>query len=132
MEPVISIRNLFKSYGDNRVLRDISLDVYAGQVIGYIGPNGAGKSTTVKILCGLLTDYEGSVKIKGMEVKEQSLQIKSFMGYIPELAELYEVLTPMEFLQFVGALYGMDEGSAAERIRKIMAAFGLGNHLNDR
>lgn len=132
MEPVISIQHLYKSYGSNTVLKDISLDVYPGQVIGYIGPNGAGKSTTVKILCGLLTDYEGSVKIKGYEVKEASLTTKGFIGYIPELAELYDVLTPMEFLQFTGTLYGMEEQLMLDRIQAIMAAFGLGNHLNDR
>ena len=65
-EPIISIKHLFKSYGDKLVLKDINLEAWPGQVIGYIGPNGAGKSTTVKILCGLLTDYEGSVTIKGL------------------------------------------------------------------
>ena len=132
MEPVISIQHLYKSYGSNAVLKDINLDVFPGQVIGYIGPNGAGKSTTVKILCGLLTDYEGSVKIKGHEVKEASLTTKGFIGYIPELAELYDVLTPMEFLEFTGTLYGMEPPLIRDRIQNIMAAFGLGGHLNER
>jgi ABC-2 type transport system ATP-binding protein len=57
--PIISIKNLYKSYGSKQVLKGIDLEVYRGQVLGYIGPNGAGKSTTVKILCGLLSDYEG-------------------------------------------------------------------------
>ena len=86
----------------------------------------------MKILCGLLTDYEGSVKIKGVEVKEDSLQTKGFIGYVPELAELYDVLTPMEFLKFSGALYGMEEQMMTDRIEKIMAAFGLQQHLQDR
>src|SRR5688572_3936101 len=105
MEPVISIKHLYKSYGEKQVLKDINLDVYPGQVIGYIGPNGAGKSTTVKILCGLITDYEGEVSIKGFDIKQDTIEIKKRIGYVPELAELYDVLTPMEFLQFVGALY---------------------------
>src|SRR6476619_7652823 len=109
MEPVIRIQHLFKNYGTKPVLKDINLEAQAGEVIGYIGPNGAGKSTTVKIICGLLTDYEGSVQVKGLEVKDHTIDVKRSIGYIPELAELYDVLTPMEFLSFMGALYGLDE-----------------------
>lgn len=132
MQPVISIRNLFKSYGEKQVLKDINLDVYPGQVIGYIGPNGAGKSTTVKILCGLLTDYEGHVSVRGYDVKRETLEAKRLIGYVPELAELYDVLTPMEYLQFTGALYELDEEVAAERALRMMTAFGLGDNLNQR
>jgi ABC-2 type transport system ATP-binding protein len=132
MEPIISIKNLFKSYGNKAVLKDINLEVFAGQVIGYIGPNGAGKSTTVKILCGLITDYEGEVTIKGLDLKKNTTEVKSTIGYIPELAELYDVLTPMEFLQFMGALYNMDEQLAQERIVKMMKAFGLEGNQNQR
>src|SRR3954454_2320731 len=109
MEPVISIRHLYKAYGSKQVLKDINLDVYPGQVIGYIGPNGAGKSTTVKILCSLLTDYEGEIRIKGHDLKQETLEVKKHIGYVPELAELYDVLTPLEYLHFTGSLYGMDE-----------------------
>ena len=132
MEPVISIRNLFKNYGHKPVLKDISMDVYPGQVIGYIGPNGAGKSTTVKILCGLLTDYDGSVKIKGQEVKDKTLQVKRMIGYIPELAELYDLLTPYEYLQFTGSLYGLDEQVCNDRIERMMKAFDLFGVINQR
>jgi ABC-2 type transport system ATP-binding protein len=132
MEPVISIKNLHKNYGDKQVLKDINLEVYPGQVIGYIGPNGAGKSTTVKILCGLITDYEGEVSIKDLDIKKDTLEVKKRIGYIPELAELYDVLTPMEFLQFIGALHGMDEAVCQERILKMMAAFGLQNNVHQR
>jgi ABC-2 type transport system ATP-binding protein len=132
MEPVISIKNLFKSYGNRLVLRDINLEAYSGQVIGYIGPNGAGKSTTVKILCGLLTDYEGQVSIKGYDVKNETLEVKKIIGYVPELAELYDVLTPFEYLSFAGALYGMDERICSERIERMMSAFGLLPNLHQR
>lgn len=132
MEPIISIKNLFKSYGSKQVLKDINLDVYPGQVIGYIGPNGAGKSTTVKILCGLITDYQGDVKIRNLDIKEDTIEVKKIIGYIPELAELYDVLTPMEFLQFTGALHSMDEDICKDRIIKMMTAFGLFDNLNQR
>src|SRR5215216_120698 len=104
MEPVITIKHLFKNYGAKQVLKDINLEVYPGQVIGYIGPNGAGKSTTVKILCGLLTDYEGEVTVNNLDLRKDTLQVKALIGYVPELAELYDVLTPTEFFSLIGTL----------------------------
>jgi ABC-2 type transport system ATP-binding protein len=132
MEPNISIQHLYKSYGQKHVLKDINLEVFPGQVIGYIGPNGAGKSTTVKVLCGLLTDYEGDVTVKGFDVKKETLEVKKRIGYVPETAELYDALTPMEFLQFVGALYGMDEDVCIERILRMMTVFDLAGNLDQR
>jgi ABC-2 type transport system ATP-binding protein len=130
--PILTIQHLHKSYGDKQVLKDINLEIYPGQVIGYIGPNGAGKSTTVKILCGLLTDYEGEVSIKGYDLKKETLEVKKIIGYVPELAELYDVLTPFEYLNFIGALYGMEEDVCQERIQKMMSAFGLLPNIHQR
>jgi ABC-2 type transport system ATP-binding protein len=132
MEPIISLRNVYKSYGDKKVLKGINLDIYPGQVIGYIGPNGAGKSTTVKILCGLISNYEGEVFIKGINLKDDIIAAKSMIGYVPELAELYDVLTPKEFLSFMADLYNLDAAVAEERITKMMSAFGLEAHINQR
>src|SRR6185436_6981776 len=105
MEPIISIKGLSKNYGDKTVLDNITLDVNPGQIIGYIGPNGAGKSTTVKILTGIIQDYEGSVSVMGKNLRENVMEIKSKVGYIPELAELYDLLTPREYLTFIGKLH---------------------------
>ena len=132
MEPIISIKNLRKSYGSKEVLKGIEMLIYPGQVIGYIGPNGAGKSTTVKILCGLISDYEGEVFIKGLDLKENALKVKSIIGYVPELAELYDVLTPMEFLSFMGQLYNLDDAIAEDRITRMLTAFGLEDNMNNR
>jgi ABC-2 type transport system ATP-binding protein len=132
MDPVIVVKNLRKKYGNKEVLKGIDLTIYPGQVIGYIGPNGAGKSTTVKVLCGLISDYEGEVYIKGINVKEDTLKVKSIIGYVPELAELYEVLTPMEFLTFMGELYNLPSPIAEERIIKMITAFGLEDNLHQR
>ena len=70
---VIQTRALSKSYEGKRVLHDIHLDVEAGQVLGYIGPNGAGKSTTIKIICGIVDDFEGDVTVMGMDVRKDAL-----------------------------------------------------------
>ncbi|ULQ55278.1 ABC transporter ATP-binding protein [Flavihumibacter rivuli] len=132
MEAIIRIQDLFKNYGTQQVLKGINLEVFPGQVIGYIGPNGAGKSTTVKILCGLLQDYEGKVTVKGIDMQKDPVAIKKVIGYVPESAELYDVLTPMEFLRFMAGLYQLPEALAKERITRMLTAFGLGDHLHQR
>ena len=132
MEPIISLKNVYKSYGTKQVLKGINLSIYPGQVIGYIGPNGAGKSTTVKILCGLISDYEGDVFIEGVDVKEDPVAAKSKIGYVPELAELYDVLTPVEFLSFMGELYNMPGELVMDRITKMLTAFGLEASMHQR
>jgi ABC-2 type transport system ATP-binding protein len=130
--PLIQIRNLSKSYGSKLVLKNLTLNIYPGQVIGYIGPNGAGKSTTVKILTGLIPDFEGEVVVDGINMADDALEIKKLMGYVPENAEIYDVLTPMEYLDFIGKLYGMEEDQLHERAKKLLMAFGLGNNADDR
>ena len=130
--PLIQISNLRKSYGSKQVLKGLTLDIYPGQVIGYIGPNGAGKSTTVKILTGLIPDFEGEVIVDGYNLAQNPLEIKRLMGYVPENAEIYEVLTPMEYLDFIGKLYELEEDVLTERAQKLLTAFGLGSNLNDR
>jgi ABC-2 type transport system ATP-binding protein len=130
--PLIQIRKLSKSYGEKTVLKELSLDIYPGQVIGYIGPNGAGKSTTVKILTGLIPDFAGEVLIDGLNMAENPQEIKKLIGYVPENAEIYDVLSPAEYLDFIGKLYGMEEELLKERSRKLLAAFGLGTVVDDR
>jgi ABC-2 type transport system ATP-binding protein len=132
MSPIITLKNVFKSYGDKQVLKGINMEIYPGQVIGYIGPNGAGKSTTVKILCGLISDYEGEVIIEGINLKDDPITVKSKIGYVPELAELYDVLTPAEFLGFMAELYNMPKELASNRIAKMLAAFGLEDNMHQR
>jgi ABC-2 type transport system ATP-binding protein len=131
-DSVISIRNVDKSYGGKKVLKNISLEVPAGQVIGYIGPNGAGKSTTVKILIGLIGDYHGDVYINGRDLRENLIEIKKQIGYVPENAEIYEVLTPFEYLDFVGKLQGMEEDQIRMRAGKMLRQFGLGANSDQR
>jgi ABC-2 type transport system ATP-binding protein len=132
MTPTVSIQHVFKKYGDKTVLNDISLEAYPGQIIGYIGPNGAGKSTTVKILTGLIPDFEGSVTVNGLDLRTHALEIKRIIGYIPENAEIYDVLTPMEYLQFTGRLYDLSADVVQERAGRMLTAFGLGDVVNQR
>ncbi len=108
LKKVLSIQNLTKTFGEKTILNAINLDVYQGQIIGYIGPNGAGKSTTVKIMLGLLEEYEGEIEIFGQRLAKQDPTYKGRIGYVPENAEIYDNLTAYEYLHFIGELYGME------------------------
>lgn len=125
MEPIITIRNLSKSYGTKVVLKDINLDIHKGEIIGYIGPNGAGKSTTVKIMLGLVGQYEGEVNILGQNIQNGDVGYKKKIGYVPETAEVYENLTAREYLTFIGELYGMEYEVANLKAEKLMDLFGI-------
>jgi ABC-2 type transport system ATP-binding protein len=116
---IIRIRNLKKSYGSNAVLKGIDLEVPAGQLIGYIGPNGAGKSTTIRILAGLDSQFQGEVEVLGYNVKDHPLEVKRRIGYIPEAAEIYEVLTPTEFYELVGGLQDLPWETTLKRARRL-------------
>lgn len=124
-EVVLCLTDLKKDYGTKTVLKGIDLKVYRGQIIGYIGPNGAGKSTTIKILLGLEGDYSGKVEIFGEEITDKNIGYKRRIGYVPEIAELYDNLTAREYLTFVGELYGMDFAEADEKAQGLMRIFGL-------
>ena len=132
MQPIITVRQLNKQYGEKTVLRNINLDIYSGQIIGYIGPNGAGKSTTVKILTGIIQDYTGDVMVFGKNLRDNILEVKSKVGYIPESAELYDLLTPREYLSFIGKLYHLPDDIIEERSRKMLDSFSLLENMDQR
>lgn len=131
LNTVISTINLSKSY-DKPVLKNINLEIKSGEVIGYIGPNGAGKSTTIKILTGIIPNFDGEVMVLGFDVKKQPLEVKKRIGYIPENAALYETLTPVEYLHFVGQLYKMDQAKTVKKARELLRVFDLDNHAGAR
>jgi ABC-2 type transport system ATP-binding protein len=131
-ESIVEINNLVKYYGQKQVLHGIQLNILPGQIIGYIGPNGAGKSTTVKILCGLIDEFEGSVKVFGKDLRTSQLDIKKRIGYIPENAALYESLTPLEFMQFVGQMRGIEDDVIRSKAEALMDIFEMKSNLNQR
>lgn len=131
-EIAITIRDLKMNYGEKQVLRGIDLDVYKGQIVGYIGPNGAGKSTTVKIMLGLLEGYTGHIEILGDDISNGSVEYKRKIGYVPEVAEIYDNLTAREYLTFIGELYGLDYEEVEEKGRKLMKVFSLEEMYDSR
>ncbi|WP_420154260.1 ABC transporter ATP-binding protein [Siphonobacter sp.] len=133
MSTVISIENLQNSYGDGQlVLKGINLEVQAGEIIGYIGPNGAGKSTTIKILLGMIPSFTGEVRVLGQDIRTEAMEIKKQVGYVPENAALYEVLTPVEYLTFIGRLYSMSDAVIQRKAEDLLHLVGLSNHINSR
>ncbi|UXH42591.1 ABC transporter ATP-binding protein [Rossellomorea vietnamensis] len=131
-EPVLSIRDLKKNFGSKEVLKGVRLDVYEGQIIGYIGPNGAGKSTTVKIILGLEEGYSGQVTLFGKDISDSSVEYKKRIGYVPEMADLYDNLTAEEYLTFMGELYGMEQKKAGEKAERLIGLFGLSEVYESR
>lgn len=131
-EKIIKIRNLNKFYGSNQVLKDINLDIYKGEIIGYIGPNGAGKSTTVKIMLGLVGEYSGDIEILGKDIKDGDISYKSKIGYVPETAEIYENLTAREYLTFIGELYGMEYEEVDIKAERLMSLFHIREVYDNR
>ena len=106
--------------------------MFKGQIIGYIGPNGAGKSTTVKIMLGLVDGYGGKVELFGQDISDGNPAYKRRIGYVPENAEAYDTLTALEYLQFTGELYGMDQADAKEKALRLLSEFDLADVAHKR
>jgi len=128
----VEIRNLSMSYGEKKVLKGINLEIHQGEIIGYIGPNGAGKSTTIKIILGIVHGYQGEVKILGQDISKDSKEYKRRIGYVPEIADIYDSLTAREYLTFIGELYGLTFEKADVKAEKLMELLGIKDSYNSR
>lgn len=129
-QPSILIHNLFKNYGEVRALDGIDLEIYPGQIFGLLGPNGSGKTTLLRILCSIMDYTSGYVRVAGLDVSQDSMQIKRIVGYVPETPVLYESLTPTEFLNFVGSVRKIDHNTLARRIESFANAFEVVDKMN--
>ncbi len=131
MSEVLRLEHVSKSFGSKDVLKDINFSVNSGEIIGYIGSNGAGKTTTIKIILGLIDDYQGDVFIFGEKVKGQ-FEYKKRIGYVPEVSDMYDNLTAQEYLSFIGMLYGIGEDKAVKKGKEMMSVFGIDDAINGR
>jgi ABC-2 type transport system ATP-binding protein len=112
---VIHIEGLTKLYGKQRGILDINLDIRRGEVFGYLGPNGAGKTTTIRTLLHFIFPSEGRASVLGLDIGQESLEIRRRTGYLPGELEAYENLTGVELLEFLGNLRGgVDRGYVRE------------------
>jgi ABC-2 type transport system ATP-binding protein len=127
----IKIRNVVKRYGDKVALKGVDLEVEPGQVLGYLGPNGAGKTTTVKILTAVMKPDEGEVSVCGFDAVKDPIEVKRRVGYVPEVAALYESMTPMEYGRFVGRVQGMVDAVLERRLEAFLSTFDLHGNRHD-
>jgi ABC-2 type transport system ATP-binding protein len=111
----IDVRGLSKSFGNRKVVRDLSMQVRRGTIYGFLGPNGSGKTTTIRMLTGLLTPDEGEGTCLGYDIRRQAGEIKSHVGYMTQRFSLYQDLSVRENLEFVARLYGLARPVAAAR-----------------
>ena len=125
--PAVRVQNLCKVYGDKVAVEDLNLSVPRGCFFGFLGPNGAGKTTTIKMLMGLATPTSGSMEMLGLPLPAQSLEIKKQIGLVPDDTLLFDHLTGLEFLEFVGRMYGITGPVARERAKELMALFEMDN-----
>ena len=119
----IEVKNLFKYYGEQAAVRDISFTINDGEIVGFLGPNGAGKSTTMKILTGFINASSGDVKVCGLPVDVDSLDTRQLIGYLPEHNPLYLDMYVKEYLEFVGKIYKIKK--VKERVNEMIKAVGL-------
>jgi len=128
---MIEAINLIKYFDKKLVLDNISFSVRKGEICGYIGPNGAGKTTTIKILTGIIKPTSGTAYIDGINVKENPDDVKKIIGYVPESGAIFETLTPVEFLTFVGKIYRMSESEITRNIFELMELFEIYEFKNE-
>lgn len=127
---MIKVNNLSKSFNGNIAISDISFEINFGNICGYIGTNGAGKSTTVKILTGALDFDSGSVFVNNINVKSNPIVVKKIIGYVPENANLFNSLTPVEYLTFIGKIYDIPDITLKKRIDTFSNYFKFQEFLN--
>jgi ABC-2 type transport system ATP-binding protein len=119
---VISTRGLTKHYGSVAALSDLTLDVRQGEIFGFLGPNGAGKSTAIRTLLGYLHATSGSATVLGMDMAEDSVEIRSLTGYLPGGIALYDSLTGEQALDYLARLQGREAYRRAELIDRLHLA----------
>jgi ABC-2 type transport system ATP-binding protein len=125
MEPAIEVRELRKVYGDKAAVDGLTLVVPAGTFFGFLGPNGAGKTTTIRMLMGVTPPTSGSIRMLGLNMPREAVEIKRRVGLVPDESLLFDRLTGAEYLEFAGRIYGLDRRTAAVRGRELLALFEL-------
>jgi ABC-2 type transport system ATP-binding protein len=124
-EVVAEGRELCKHFGKTQAVKQLNLQVRAGEICGFLGPNGAGKTTTLKMLVGLLRPTSGSAVIGGYDIQRQPVEAKRLLGYVPDQPNLPEKLSAREFLRLITGLYQLDPTAAVRRGEELLSLFSL-------
>jgi ABC-2 type transport system ATP-binding protein len=124
-EPLIEVQNLTKYYGSKIALDNISFSVKRGEVLGFLGPNGAGKATAMKIITCYLSATEGTVKVDGLDVFDNSLEVRKRIGYLPETPPLYMDMTVKDYLEFAARIKGVKSNRVLPSVHAVVEKCGL-------
>ena len=116
---MIKVEGLTKRYARNVAVNNISFEVGKGEIVGFLGKNGAGKTTTMRMLTCFLPPTDGTARVAGFDVLEQSLEVKKHIGYLPETPPLYPEMEVGEYLTFVAKLKGIPKGEIAQRVKEV-------------
>jgi ABC-2 type transport system ATP-binding protein len=116
----IVIENLIKSYGSQKALDGVSLEIKSGQITGLLGPNGAGKSTLMKIITGSVIPDQGAVTVNGVDVLKEPLKVQRVLGYLPEHNPQYLELYIKEYLEYVASIYKVDTSRVSQVIDMVL------------
>ena len=119
-EIAIKTEKLTRRFGALTAVDEMDLQVVAGQFFGFLGPNGAGKSTTIKMLTGLLAPTAGRMELLGVDFAAHPVEVKRQIGVVPEGMGLFDRLTGVEYLRFVGRMYGLDRGTTEKRAQELL------------
>jgi len=122
---MLEVRSLTKRFNRIPAVDDVSFVVRPYEILGYLGPNGSGKSTTANMLAGLLEPSQGHVYFNGRDIKEQLIEYKRRLGYVPEEPYIYPHLSGLEYLQLVGRLRGLPEKNITHKAEELLRLFGL-------
>ena len=128
---MIEIKNVTKKYGKKTALNDISFEVKNGEIFAFIGHNGAGKTTLIKSIVGIHDFEKGDIIINGKSIKENQLECKKEMAFIPDNPELYENMKAIDFINFICDMYEIDQKTRQYNIHKYAKLFEIENNLND-
>ena len=126
---MLKIEHLTKIYGDVKAVDDLSLHIRPGEIYGFIGHNGAGKTTTIKSCCGILTFDAGEIFVDGHSVRTEPLACKQTLAYIPDNPDLYDYMTGVEFLSFIGDVCAIPKADRDARLTEYADIFGLTQDL---
>ena len=129
---MLKIIDLHKSYGTKEVIKGLNLEVEDGKIYGFIGHNGSGKTTTIKAICGIHTFEKGDILINGLSIKDNDIECKKIMAYIPDNPDLYENMKAITYLNFIANIYQMDTNIAKNRIEYLAKELEIYDNLSDQ
>jgi len=128
----INVKNITKTFGNQKALNNVSFEVLSGQIFGFLGPNGAGKSTMMKIITGYIPPSSGQVFVNNLDILSNSVEVKRQIGYLPENNPLYLEMYIKEYLQFVANIYHIKKNKIQSRISEVIEQTGLTSEINKK